>query len=82
MLGNAAQCVKPGGVLIYAVCTFTTEETVEALERFLADHSNFEPESFANPLTNEMTDGTLQIWPWDGPGDGMFIARLRRKEQA
>lgn len=81
MLGNAAQCVKPGGVLIYVVCTFTTEETVEALGRFLADHSNFAPEPFANPLTGEMTDGTLQIWPWDGPGDGMFIARLRRKEQ-
>jgi 16S rRNA (cytosine967-C5)-methyltransferase len=76
MLGNAAQCVKPGGRLIYAVCTFTREETVEVLERFLADHPQFVPEAFCNPLTGEPTDGTLQIWPWDGPGDGMFIARL------
>ena len=78
MLHNAAQCVKPGGRLIYAVCTFTTEETTDVLERFLADHPEFVPEAFANPLTGEPTDGTLQIWPWDGPGDGMFIARLRR----
>ncbi|MDH3345644.1 MAG: RsmB/NOP family class I SAM-dependent RNA methyltransferase [Kiritimatiellaceae bacterium] len=78
MLNNAAQCVKPDGYLIYAVCTFTQEETVEVMERFLADHPNFAPEVFKNPLTGELTDGTLQIWPWDGPGDGMFIARLRR----
>ena len=78
MLNNAAQCVKPGGVLVYAVCTFTTEETTEVLERFLADHSEFAPDVFANPLTGEPTDGTLQLWPWDGPGDGMFIARLKR----
>ncbi len=78
MLNNAAQCVKSGGRLVYAVCTFTREETVEVLERFLADHPEFAPEAFSNPLTGEPTDGTLQIWPWDGPGDGMFIARLRR----
>jgi 16S rRNA (cytosine967-C5)-methyltransferase len=82
MLNHAAQCVKPAGLLIYAVCTFTREETAEVLERFLADHSEFALEAFNNPLTGEPTDGTLQIWPWDGPGDGMFIARLRRKASA
>ncbi len=79
MLHNAAQCVKPGGVLVYAVCTFTKEETTEVLERFLADHSDFAPDPFANPLTGKQTDGSLQIWPWDGPGDAMFIARFHRK---
>lgn len=79
MLHHAAQCVKRGGLLIYAVCTFTREETSEALERFLSAHSDFMPEPFANPLTKEMTHGQLQIWPWEGPGDGMFIARLRKR---
>lgn len=78
MLNNAAPCVKPGGLLVYAVCTFTREETTEVMERFLADQSGFAPEAFDNPLTGEPTGGTLQIWPWDGPGDGMFIARLRK----
>ncbi len=82
MLHNAAQCVKSGGVLIYAVCTFTREETTEVLERFLTDHSEFAPEPFAHPLTGELTEGVLQIWPWEGPGDGMFIARLCRKAAA
>ena len=78
MLHNAAQCVKPGGVLVYAVCTFTHEETTEVLEGFLAEHENFVLDPFDHPLTGEPTDGSLQIWPWDGPGDGMFIVRLKK----
>jgi len=78
MLNNAAQCVKSGGLLVYAVCTFTREETAEVLERFLAAHPEFSPESFVHPMTGKKMAGTVQIWPWEGPGDGMFIARLRK----
>jgi len=78
MLHNAAQCVKSGGVLVYAVCTFTREETSGVLERFLAEHPEFKPEPFTHPLTGDPAAGTVQIWPWEGPGDGMFIARLRK----
>ena len=78
MLNNAAQCVKSGGLLVYAVCTFTREETTEVMERFLAVHPEFSPEPFVHPLTGAQMDGTLQIWPWEGPGDGMFISRLRK----
>ncbi len=76
MLHNAAQCVKSGGVLVYAVCTFSREETTEVLDGFLAEHANFTLDPFDHPLTGEPSDGSLQIWPWDGPGDGMFIVRL------
>ncbi len=82
MLHNAAACVKTDGVLVYAVCTFTTEETTEVLEGFLKEHANFALDPFDHPLTGEPTDGSLQIWPWDGPGDAMFIARLRRTTEA
>jgi len=78
MLNNAAHCVKSGGLLIYAVCTFTREETTEVLARFLSAHPEFSTEPFIHPLTGEQTNGTLQIWPWEGPGDGMFTARLRK----
>jgi 16S rRNA (cytosine967-C5)-methyltransferase len=78
MLTNAAQCVKPGGVLVFAVCTFTREETAEVVERFCAAHPAFTLEGFVNPLTGGKTEGTLQLWPWEGPGDGMFIARFRK----
>lgn len=79
MLERAAQCVKSGGTLLYAVCTFTREETVEVAERFCAEHPGFAAEPFSHPLTGEPTDGSLQIFPWDGPGDGMYILRLRRE---
>jgi len=78
MLHKAAACVKSGGQLIYAVCTFTREETAEVLDGFLKEHSAFALEPFTHPLTGEPTSGSIQIWPWDGPGDAMFIARLRK----
>lgn len=79
MLNSAAHCVKPGGRLVYSVCTFTKEETTQVIERFSADHPEFSLEAFISPLTGKPTGGTLQIWPWEGPGDGMFIARLKKK---
>ncbi len=78
ILDNAMWCVKPGGTLIYAVCTFTRPETEEVVMRFLDQHANFKLEPFPHPLSGEQTDGSLQIWPWEGPGDGMFIARFVR----
>ena len=78
ILNNVKWCVKPGGVLMYAVCACTQPETEEVVMNFLDQHDDFQLEPFINPLTGEQTDGQLQIWPWEGPGDGMFIARLRR----
>lgn len=80
ILNNVTWCVKPGGVLIYAVCTITRPETEEVVMNFLDQHSNFKLDPFEHPLTGEQTDGQLQIWPWNGPGDAMFIARFRRAE--
>jgi len=78
ILNSAAWCVRPGGALVYAVCTFTRPETEEVIMHFLDQNPGFKLDPFANPLTGEQTDGQLQIWPWDGPGDAMFIARFVR----
>jgi len=79
ILNNVKWCVKPGGVLIYAVCSITCPETEEVVMNFLDQQEDFKLEPFTHPLTGEQTNGQLQIWPWESPGDGMFIARLRRK---
>lgn len=81
ILKNAKWCVKPGGVLVYAVCTLTRPETEEVVMNFLEQHPDFQLDPFANPLTGEATNGTLQIWPWEGPGDAMFIARFVRNAE-
>lgn len=78
ILHNASWCTKPGGTLVYAACTFTRPETEEVVMHFLDQNPGFKLDPFANPLTGEPTDGQLQIWPWDGPGDAMFIARFVR----
>lgn len=78
ILNNAIWCVKPGGVLVYAVCTFTRPETEEVVMKFLEQNPTFKLDPFDNPLTGGTNDGTLQIWPWEGPGDAMFIARFVR----
>jgi 16S rRNA (cytosine967-C5)-methyltransferase len=78
ILSNVAWCVKPGGILVYAVCTITRPETEEVVMNFLDQNPSFKLDPFTNPLTGEPTAGTLQVWPWDGPGDGMFMARFIR----
>jgi len=80
ILNNVKWCVKPGGTLVYSVCTITRPETEEVVMNFLDHHSNFKLAPFANPLTGEQTDGQLQIWPWDADCDGMFIAKFVRDE--
>ncbi|MCK4564009.1 MAG: hypothetical protein KAU94_04995 [Verrucomicrobia bacterium] len=81
ILNHATWCVKPGGRLVYAVCTITRPETEEVVMRFLDHNPGFKLDPFTHPLTGEETGGTLQIWPWDGPGDGMFIARFVRETE-
>ncbi len=78
ILNNASFCTRPGGTLVYAVCTFTRPETEEVVMHFLDQNPGFKLDPFTHPLSGEQTDGQLQIWPWDGPGDAMFIARFVR----
>ena len=80
LLRAAAEAVRPGGRLVYAVCTMTAAETGDVVNDFLDGRRDFQPDPFASPLDGQVTDGTLHIRPWDGPGDGMYVARLRRAD--
>ncbi len=84
ILHNAAQCVQPGGTLIYSTCTINPCENEENVRWFL-EHYPFEAESL-NPylpeeLHGETTEkGWLQLLPGIHKCDGFFIARLVRKK--
>ncbi|HMP89612.1 MAG TPA: RsmB/NOP family class I SAM-dependent RNA methyltransferase [Kiritimatiellia bacterium] len=78
MLNNAARFLKQGGTMVYSVCTLTETEGAHIIDHFLRSHPDFIAEEFINPLTGELVDGKLLILPGDGPGDGMFIARLKK----
>ncbi len=43
LLRHAAEAVRPGGRLVYAVCTLTRDETSLVAEAFTRDHPDFEP---------------------------------------
>ena len=56
-----------------------TRENQGLVDSFLRENPQFEPATFANPLTGTPVTGALQIWPWDGDCDAMFVVRLTRK---
>lgn len=79
LLRACATRVRPGGKLVYATCTLTHAENNGLIGTFLKDNSDFALQPFPHPLSGIMTTGTLTIHPWEGPCNGMFIARLTRK---
>lgn len=77
LLNIAARLVKPGGRLVYAVCSLLDEEGVHQTEGFLAEHPGWSPaRSFARGGTDRGV-GVLLSPGADGT-DGFFVARLER----
>ncbi len=92
ILAEAAPLVRPGGLLVYSTCTFASEEDEGSIARFLAAHPEFEiespprfpgfspgrpdwlDESFQNPALKHL----VRLWPHTAPGEGHFIAVLRK----
>lgn len=83
LLAHVAPSVKPGGKLIYSVCTLSKAETTETMELFNASQPDFEPLVFPDLQFNQRTvcgASSVMIWPSDLDGNGMFIAGWRRKK--
>jgi 16S rRNA (cytosine967-C5)-methyltransferase len=84
LLGHAAPSVKPGGKLIYAVCTLTRSETNDVVADFNARFaSEFEPmilPQISESQSLPTASATITIWPQDLGGNGMFIAGWKRKK--
>jgi 16S rRNA (cytosine967-C5)-methyltransferase len=75
LLSNVAPSVKPGGKLIYTVCTLTKSETTEVADFFETKFQDFKPLAVMNPLKPEQpASSRIWIWPQDSGGNGMFIA--------
>ena len=83
LLAHVVPSVKPGGKLIFSVCTLTRAESTEVMEHFNASQPEFEPLVFPEIKFKERTiagASSLTIWPQDLEGNGMFIAGWRRKK--
>jgi 16S rRNA (cytosine967-C5)-methyltransferase len=68
LLDSAARATRPGGVLVYSVCTISQREGVDQIDAFLTRHDDFREASGRQTLPH--VDRT----------DGFFIARLERAE--
>jgi 16S rRNA (cytosine967-C5)-methyltransferase len=78
LLAHAASTLKPGGRLIYSVCTLSRRETIEVAGNFSSTHPGLEPIALNNPLTPAAPpEHLLTLWPQQTDGNGMFIAAWR-----
>ena len=76
LLDIAAPLVKPGGTLVYAVCSIIGREGAGQAEAFLGRHSSWTVQD-ALPFGRQDGAGRLLTPGHDGT-DGFFVARLQR----
>jgi 16S rRNA (cytosine967-C5)-methyltransferase len=76
LLDLAATLVRPGGHVVYAVCSLLAEEGRDQAAAFAA-RSSLVPEDVAIPAGRTSGRGRLLTPGHDGT-DGFFVARLRR----
>lgn len=76
LLNHVAGSLKPGGRLVYSVCTLTRSETTAVAAAFSAAHPELEPAPLAG-LSSPLS--ALLLWPHEINANGMFIAAWRRK---
>ena len=77
IVAGVAPLVKPGGLLVYAVCTRTIDETTGVVEALLAAQPRFVVEPARGPCVD--ADGFLRTAPYRHGLDGFFAARLRAR---
>jgi 16S rRNA (cytosine967-C5)-methyltransferase len=85
LLNSAARRVKPGGRLVYSVCSLEPEEGEGQVRAFLSAHGDFALDPInageaGAPNASITPEGWLRVLPHHGEGglDGFFIARFKR----
>jgi 16S rRNA (cytosine967-C5)-methyltransferase len=88
VLADAAACLKPGGILLYATCSLLPVENEERIAAFLAAHPAFLRIPAAEaweaalpgvvPPAAVLSRASLLLTPRRTGTDGFFVAALRR----
>lgn len=83
MLENLSPAIRPGGFLVYAVCSMEPEENEEVIHTFLKNHTNFVIDRHLDSLPDKIermasVNGFFKTLPNYRQMDGFFSIRLQR----
>ena len=80
LLAAGGRRARPGGVLVFSVCSFEPEETTQVVERFLRQNPGYVLESARGFVPDEVVDpdGFMRVLPHVHGCDGAFAARFRK----
>ena len=94
ILENAVKCLKDGGYIVYATCTFSLEENEMAVDAFLQNHPEFEILPVRREVEENTSDGIFyegcsceniryarRFYPHRSKGEGQFMAVLHSKRE-
>ena len=73
LLEAATDAVRPGGAIVYSVCTWTRAETDAVVDALLEQRPGLAPAPLAGPAGPAPR---RQLWPHREGADGVFLARL------
>lgn len=83
LLSAGSKMVKPGGRLLYGVCSFSEEEGPEVAAKFLSARPEFSiasPSDWPENLKNHLSpESCLRLWPHLHNTDGFFWALFFRR---
>lgn len=92
ILDNAVKCLRDGGYIIYATCTFSLEENEMTVDSFLSRHEDFELVRVKKEVEEATADGIFfegcqtenisfarRFYPHKSKGEGQFMAVLHNK---
>ncbi|WP_010216690.1 RsmB/NOP family class I SAM-dependent RNA methyltransferase [Sphingomonas sp. PAMC 26621] len=77
VLAIGADLVRPGGAMVYIVCSLLDEEGAGQVAAFLADHAGWHAERIDLPAGRSHGAG-VRLTPAHDATDGFFVARLTR----
>ena len=93
IITQAAEMLRPGGMLLYSTCTFSPEENEQTIEYLLKQYPEFEIcpmegyEGFSGGIPEASESGderlrhTVRIFPHRMSGEGHYLALLRKGER-
>ena len=82
-LDHLAACVKPGGILVYSVCSIEPEENEAVIDAFLKKHPGFGIDTHWGKLPERVASlfesaRWIKTHPLLNNMDGFFLVRLKR----